>query len=63
MYDDKFIYNLMDFENSSRVNMTNIFEILDRNYHLVEGIVENGSYHESIFLARMFFQMTDSIND
>lgn len=63
MSDEKFIYNLMNFEKSSRLDMTNIFEILNRNYRLVEGIGENGSYHESIFLARMFSQMNDSIND
>lgn len=60
MSDEKFIYNLMDFEKSSRIDMTNIFEILNRNYRLVQGIGNNGSYHESIFIARMFKQMHEN---
>lgn len=55
--DDKFIFNLMNFEKHSLIDMTNIFEILNKNYRLVEGIGENGSYHESIFLSRMFSEI------
>ena len=55
--DDRFIFNLMNFEKDSIIDMTNIFEILNKNYRLVEGIGENGSYHESIFLSRMFSQI------
>ena len=40
--------------------MTNIFEILNKNYTIVEGISEKGSYHESIFLSRMFKQMHEN---
>lgn len=55
--DDRFIFNLMNFEKDSKISMTNIFEILNKNYRLAEGIGQNGSYHESIFLSRMFSQI------
>lgn len=59
MSDEKFIFNLMNFKKHSSIEMTNIFDILNKNYSIVEGITEKGSYHESIFLSRMFKQMHD----
>ena len=45
MSDDKFIFNLMNFEKHTAVNMTNIFDILKKNYKIVEGFGENDGYH------------------
>ena len=61
--DNKFIFNLMNFKKHSQIEMTNIFDILNKNYQLVEGIRKNGSYHEMIFLSRMFSQMIDNENN
>lgn len=58
--DEKFIFNLLNFEKHDSIEMTNIFEILNKNYTIVEGVSEKGSYHESIFLSRMFKQMYEN---
>lgn len=55
--DDKFIFNLMNFEKHSCYNMTNIFDILNKKYTLVEGVGEHGGYHASILMSRLFLQM------
>ncbi len=52
--DDKFIYNLMNFPKHTCYEMTNIFDILNKKYILVEGVGESGGYHGSIFMCRMF---------
>lgn len=54
MSDDKFIFNLMNFEIHSCFNMTNIFDILKKNYTIIEGVGENGGYHAQIHMSRMF---------
>lgn len=51
--DDKFIFNLMNFEKHSYFSMTNIFEILNRNYVLVKGVGNDGGYHAQILMARL----------
>lgn len=58
--DDKFIFNLMNFEKHSCFNMTNIFDILKKNYTLVVGVGESGGYHASILLPRLLSQMRES---
>lgn len=59
MSDEKFIFNLLNFKKHDSIEMTDIFDILKKDYFIVEGISENGSYHEQIFLLRMFEQMND----
>ena len=55
--DDKFIFNLMNFKKHDCYPMTNIFDILNKNYQLTIGVGEQGGYHASIFMSRMFSQM------
>lgn len=52
--DDKFIFNLMNFKKHSCFPMTNIFDILNKNYVLTEGVGNNGGYHAQIFMSRLF---------
>lgn len=54
MSDDKFIYNLMNFEKHSCFNMTNVFDILQKHYMITEGVGENGGYHAQILMSRLF---------
>lgn len=51
--DDKFIFNLMNFEKHACFQMTNIFDILKKTYKLIEGVGENGGYHASILAPRL----------
>ena len=37
--------------------MTNIFDILNKNYELVEGVGEHGGYHGQIFISGVFSEM------
>ena len=55
--DDKFIFNLMNFPKHSCFEMTNLFDILKKNYKLVEGVGENGGYHAQVFMSSLFSQM------
>lgn len=50
--DDKFIYNLMNFEKHDEYQMTNIFDILSGSYKLVEGLGEDGGYHAQILMEK-----------
>lgn len=52
--DDSFIFNLMNFEKHSCFPMTNIFDILNRNYVLVKGVGNDGGYHAQILMSRLF---------
>lgn len=52
--DDKFIFNLMNFPKHSCFEMTNLFDILKKNYQLVEGVGKNGGYHAQIFMSSIF---------
>lgn len=52
--DDKFIYNLMNFEKHSCFSMTNFFDILNRNYVIVKGVGNDGGYHAQILMTRLF---------
>lgn len=51
--DDKFIFNLMNFEKHACFSMTNIFDIRSRNYELIKGVGSNGGYHAQILMARL----------
>lgn len=55
--DDKFIFNLMNFKIHSCYDMTNIFDILNRKYTLVEGVGRDGGYHASILMSRLLSQI------
>lgn len=51
--DDKFIYNLMNFRKHDCYVMNNIFDILEKNYKLVNGVGDNGGYHAQILISRL----------
>lgn len=55
--DDKFIYNLMNFEKHSCFEMTNLFDILKRDYVLVKGVGNDGGYHAQILMTRLFSEL------
>lgn len=59
MSDDKFIFNLMNFPKHSCFCMTNIFEILKRNYTITQGGGENGGYHAQILMSRLFDRLEE----
>ncbi len=52
--DDKFIFNLMNFEKHSCFEMTDLFDILKKEYMLVKGVGNNGGYHAQILMTRLF---------
>ena len=58
--DDKFIFNLMNFEKHACYEMTNIFSILEKDYTIVNGVGEMGGYHAQILMKRMFSSFTFS---
>jgi hypothetical protein len=51
--DEKFIFNLMNFEKHSCYEMTNIFDILNKSYSLVDGVGKYGGYHAQILISRL----------
>jgi len=57
--DDKFIFNLMDFEKHSCFDMTNIFDILNKSYKVIEGVGKDGGYHVQILLSRLLSETID----
>ncbi|MBR4628697.1 MAG: hypothetical protein IKO47_13585 [Ruminococcus sp.] len=57
--DDRFIFNLMNFEKHSCYEMNSIFDILNRNYSLIVGVGENGGYHGQVMLTDLFRQMQE----
>lgn len=52
--DDKFIYDLMNFEKHSCFEMTNLFDILKKEYKLVKGVGDDGGYHAQILITSLF---------
>ncbi len=52
--DEKFIFNLMNFEKHKVYEMNNIFDILSNNYSIVTGVGKDGGYHAQILLSRLF---------
>ena len=55
--DDKFIYNLMNFEKHSCFEMTDLFDILKKDYILVKGVGRDGGYHAQVLMTRLFSEM------
>ena len=51
--DDKFIFQLMNFDNHKQFPKTNIFDILNKSYKVVEGI-NDYDYHAQILLSKTF---------
>ena len=51
--DDKFIFNLMNFDKHTCFKMNNIFDILDKDYKLIKGVGSNGGYHAQMLLSRL----------
>ena len=51
--DDKFIFNLMNFEKHTCFKMNNIFDILDKDYKLIKGVGSNDGYHAQMLLSRL----------
>lgn len=58
--DDKFIFNLMNFEIHSCYRMTNMFDILNKDYELIKGVGKTGGYHAQIFQTKLLKQMNDN---
>lgn len=57
MSDDKFIFDLMNFPKHACFQMTNIFDILNKNYRLTEGTGKDGGYHAQVLISRLFSQI------
>lgn len=57
--DDKFIFNLLNFEKHECFKMNNIFEILNKNYTIIDGVGDDGGYHAQILMSNLFDQMYD----
>ncbi len=55
--DEKFIFNLMNFKIHSCFKMTDIFEILNKNFVLTEGVDGSGGYHGQLMIQRLFSSM------
>ena len=53
--DEKFIFNLMNFEKHSCFIMNEAFDILDNQFKLVTGVGEDGGYHASILMSRLLY--------
>lgn len=51
--DEKFIFNLMNFEKHSCFTMNDAFDILDNQFKLVTGVGKDGGYHASILMSRL----------
>ena len=43
----------MNFPKHSCFNMTDIFDILNKNYNIVEGVGKDGGYHAQILMSRL----------
>ncbi len=58
--DDKFIYNLMNFDKHDEFEMNSIFDILEKNYKLVVGCNdESGGYHGQMQLCRVLKEVNE----
>lgn len=52
--DDKFIFNLMNFDLPSGIQMTNMFDILNKNYTVISGLGELGGFHAELLFKHLF---------
>ena len=53
------IFDLMNFTKHSCFCMTNLFDILKKNYILTQGVGENGGYHAQILMSRLFSEIEE----
>ena len=53
MSDEKFIYNLMNFNKHSIYEMTSLFDIFSKNYKLIEGVGDDGGYHGQLLITSL----------
>ena len=51
--DTKFIFNLMNFPKDDCIVMTDIFDVLKKDYKLVTGLGAGGGYHAEIFVPSL----------
>lgn len=51
--DEKFIFNLMNFEKHPCFVMNDICDILDNRFKLVTGVGKDGGYHAQILMSRL----------
>lgn len=52
--DHKFIFDLINFKKPDRFEMTNIFDILERNYKLISDLGSIGGFHSQIIMQNVF---------
>ncbi len=57
--DDKFIFDLMNFERHREFEMNSIFDLLSDHYSLITGVGEKGGYHAQILMSRLFHTALD----
>ncbi len=55
--DDRFIFDLLNFEKHDSFEMNNIFDIISPNFRLITGTGESGGYHAQMIMSRLFDQM------
>lgn len=55
--DEKFIFNLMNFEKHSCYEMTDFFDILKANYTITDGTGPGGEYHAQLLMSRWFREL------
>lgn len=51
--DDKFIFNLLNFNKHDCFDMTNIFDILKKDYRIYDGCGDNGGYHAQMLISSL----------
>lgn len=52
--DDKFIFDLLNFEKPDEYVMNNIFDILEKNYKLIVGPGAEGGFYAEAFMKKLF---------
>lgn len=55
--DEKFIFDLMNFEKHSCLHMNNIFDILSKKYIIAEEAGANSEYHSQILMTSFLSQL------
>ncbi len=59
--DDKFIFDLMNFEKHKEFEMNSIFDLLSDHYCLVTGVGKNGGYHAQILMSSLLRTAFDDL--
>jgi len=57
--DERFIFDLMNFEKHNCFPMNSIFDILKNNYTLIKGTGENGGYHAQLLIGDLLGPLLD----